>query len=228
MQLKLLEKHDEAAGIKTFIFENSENIFWKAGQYFRYKIENPSPDEKGIQRYFTNAAAPYENRIQISTRFMDPISTFKQDLDKIAIGSTIQASGPFGDFTLEDPADHEFIFIAGGIGITPFRSILLQLDNNKKPFRITLIYANRDQNIIFNSEFSGILERNSGFQFITAIDPVRVDENFLNEKIPDLTNKIYYISGPEPMVKGVEDTLAKMGITEDKIKHDYFPGYDVI
>ena len=227
MLLKLLEKKQETPDVKTFVIEAPVEMTWKAGQYMRYQIPNEAPDEKGIMRYFTNAAAPFEGHLQITTRYADPISTFKQDLDKLSPGAEIITTGPFGGFTLEDPIG-EYVFIAGGIGITPFRSMLLQLDHDQKPFTITLLYGNRTEDAVFRHEFEEIAQRNSGLKVEYAIGSQFIDEAFISEKVPNFSARTFYISGPEPMVKGIEATLAKMGVEEVKIHKDYFPGYDGI
>ncbi len=227
MILKLISKKQETPDVVTFVFEFPEEIAWKAGQYMRYRIPNEKADDKGIMRYFTNAAAPFEGHSQITTRYSDPVSTFKQDLDKIYIGGEIMANGPFGDFTIEDTTK-ELVFIAGGIGITPFRSILLQLDHDKKPFKITLLYGNRTEDAVFKAELEELARRNAGFKIIYAIGNQFIDTPFITSSVPEFQTKIFYLSGPEPMVKGIEATLSQMGIKEDQIRKDYFPGYDGI
>lgn len=227
MQLRLLEKRQITSDCITFIFENSEHVSWKAGQYFRYKIENSNPDDRKITRFFTNAAAPFENKIQITTRFVtERSSTFKLDLQQLEVGSTIEAFGPFGDFTLEDPSSKKICFIAGGIGITPFRSILLQLNADLKPFDITLLYANRNEEIVFKDELDQLAAKNSGLKINYVINPNKIEDADIQEAVSDFSTTIFYVSGPEPMVKGIEETLRKLGAKEENLKHDYFPGYE--
>lgn len=227
MQLKLVEKKQETSDCVTFIFENAEQASWLAGQYFRYKLENEAPDDRKITRYFTNAAAPFENKIQITTRFApEKSSTFKLDLQKLEVGAEIQVSGPFGDFTLEDPKGKKICFIAGGIGVTPFRSILLQLDHEQKPIDITLLYANRNDEIIFKDEFDALAAKNSGLKLDYVINPNKIEDAEIQKAVTDFATTIFYVSGPEPMVKGIAETLVKLGAIEENIKTDYFPGYE--
>lgn len=227
MQLKLLEKRQVSSDCITFIFENSEHSTWKAGQYFRYKIENENADDRKITRYFTNAAAPFENKVQLTTRFVtEKSSTFKLDLQKLEVGGIIEANGPFGDFTLDEPAGKKYCFIAGGIGITPFRSILLQLDHDQKPFEITLLYANRNEEIIFKDELDGLSARNSGLKINYVINPNKIEDAEIQAAVTDFATTSFYVSGPEPMVKGIEETLLRLGAKEENLKHDYFPGYE--
>jgi len=95
-----------------------------------YTFPNDNPDNRGVTRYFTISSTPFEDFIMITTRISRPSSSFKESLTEMKIGGRITASGPDGDFTIDDLGKN-YIFIAGGIGITPFRSILLQMDFEK-------------------------------------------------------------------------------------------------
>lgn len=227
MQLKLLEKRQETSDCFSFIFENLDQVSWQAGQYLRYKIENEQADDRKVTRYFTIAAAPFEGHFQLTTRFVsEKSSTFKIDLQKLEMGSVIEASGPFGDFTLENPEEgKKYCFIAGGIGVTPFRSILLQLDHEQKPFDITLLYANRSEEVVFRSELDQLASRNSGLKIHYVINPNKIEDSDIQAVVADFANTVFYVSGPEPMVKGLSETLIKLGANEETIKTDFFPGY---
>lgn len=228
MLLKLLSKKQEAGDVRTYVFGCEQEIGWKAGQYMRYRIPNEAADERGVMRYFTNSAAPFEGHIQISTRYPEVHSSFKNDLEALSIGGEIQVNGPFGDFTLDQPSG-EYVFIAGGIGITPFRAILLQLAHEGKPLKISLLYGNRSEDtIVFKEELEQLAAKNPDFKIAYAIGNQLIDESFIHNAVEDAVNKTFYLSGPEPMVKGIEQTLLKMGVREEQIKTDYFPGYDGI
>lgn len=127
MGLTLLEKHPEAGDATSFIFKPETPLVWQAGQFLHYNLLHQNPDERKAERYFTIASAPFEQNIWLTTRHMEKGSSFKAALFALPIGGNIEANGPEGDFVVNDLA-REFIFIAGGIGITPYRSILLDLD----------------------------------------------------------------------------------------------------
>ena len=129
-----------------------------------------------------------------------------------------------GDFIFDDP-EKQYVFLAGGIGVTPFRSILKQLDHDKKPINVTLLYANRDQNIVFKDELESIASTNQNFKIHYIFSPEHIDEKKIKDLIPDLMTPLFYVSGPEPMVDSLIETLKAIGITEDHIKGDWFPGY---
>lgn len=225
MVLKLLEKKQETKDVVTFIFESSETVSWQPGQFLHYVLHHEPTDDRGSDRWFTNSAAPFENLIRITTRHADEkSSSFKEKLFSLEVGKTIEASSVEGDFTLDDSAK-SYVFIAGGIGITPFRSILKQLDHDKKPINVTLLYSNRNQDIVFKEELEAIAAANPGFKIHYVFSPEHIDESKIKEFVSDLKTPLFYVSGPEPMVDAMNDMLKKMGVPEDHIKGDWFPGY---
>lgn len=225
MKLKLLEKKPETANVTTFIFEPQEQLSWKPGQYLHYVLHHLPTDDRGSDRWFTNSAAPFENQVHITTRHAtEKSSTFKQKLFALMEGKSIEITGVMGKFTLDDP-EKNHVFIAGGIGITPFRSMLAQLDHDKKPINVTLLYSNHDQNIVFKEELKRIASNNPNLKIHYVFSPEHIDEKKINDVVPDIMDPIFYVSGPEPMVDTLIETLKKMGVTEDHIKGDWFPGY---
>lgn len=225
MKLILKEKKQAAEGALTFIWESQEKLSWEPGQYLHYVLHHEPTDDRGSDRWFTNAAAPFENHAQITTRITkDKGSSFKKELANLKEGDDIEISFVEGDFTLDDP-EKEYVFIAGGIGITPYRSILKQLDHDKKPINVNLIYANRDQNVVFKDELEELATRNHNFKINYVFSPEHIDEAKIKQLVPDLTKPIFYVSGPEPMVDALSEMLEKMGIAKDHIKGDWFPGY---
>ncbi len=228
MRLKLINKKEETPDVVSFIFESEIPVNWKAGQFMRYHIEDPKSDDRTDDRYFTIASSPFEKNLILTTRFVpDDGSTFKKDLQRLKIGDYIEAHEPAGTFVIKDP-DQEYVFIAGGIGITPFRSILLDLDHDNLPINVTLIYANRDQNIVFKDIFDQLAQKHPSLKVHYIIDPQRIDETTIQSLISNIQLPTYYVSGPKPMVEAMEKMLAGIGVPEDHIKHDYFPGYEGI
>lgn len=225
MKLKLVEKRQETPEVTTFIFEPLESLTWHPGQYLHYVLHHLPTDDRGSDRWFTNAAAPFENHVRITTRqTTDKGSSFKKKLFSLVEGKKIEMSVIEGDFIVADE-NQELVFIAGGIGITPFRSILTQLDHDKKPINVTLLYSNRDQNIVYKDELEEIAKNNSNFKIHYIFSPEHIDEAKIKDVVPDLQKPLFYISGPEPMVDALGETLKKMGVAEDRLKQDWFPGY---
>ena len=225
MKLELLEKINETEDVISFIFKPLESLEWKAGQFVYYKIPHENPDNRGIIRHFTIASAPHEKYIRLTTRFFsEGGSSFKKALNSLEIGSQVDTFEIEGSFTVDDHKT-KYVFIAGGIGITPFRSILLDLSNKGKIKDIILFYGSRDENIVFENDFNEIALKNPAFKIHNVISPDRIDIDILREKVPDLFERKCYISGPMVMIKSVEECLIELGISSDMIKTDYFSGY---
>lgn len=225
MRLKLIKRKTEVPGVESFIFAPAEPLSWRAGQFLHYVLHHRPTDERGSDRWFTVASAPFESEVMITTRFTnEKSSTFKQTLGALHIGESIEISDIDGDFVVDDPSA-ELVFIAGGIGITPFHSILKEADHAGSKLRVTLIYANRNNDIVFKDELEKFAKNNPGLAIHYIVAPERVDENMLKKLVPNLQTPIFYVSGPEPMVKSLSAVLEGMGVAKEKIKQDDFPGY---
>lgn len=153
MELKLIDKEHLIDNVWAFRFRPDEPVTWTPGQFMRVELPHNSPDDEGTKRFFTVSSAPYEGFLQISTRVTD--STFKQALAALHVGSEeLQLiEKPDGDFVWED-TDRPLIFAAGGIGITPFHSILKQRVHDGKSLNVTLVYGGRGDNVPFKEELS--------------------------------------------------------------------------
>jgi ferredoxin-NADP reductase len=225
MKLKLKEIKEELQGVKTLVFEPENELNWIAGQFLHYVLHHRPTDDRGSDRWFTIASAPHEKVVKITTRFNnEKSSTFKTTLEEMKVGDNIEISELEGDFTVEDPA-RENVFIAGGIGVTPFYAILKDLEYKKYPINVTLLYANRDENIVYKDQLEEIAQNNPNFKIQYIISPDKINVNKLKDLIENLDNKIFYISGPEPMVDSLGTQLKEIGIKEENIKQDWFPGY---
>lgn len=226
MKLQFVSKIKETADVTSFIFQYPEGSSYTAGQFFHYVLHHRPTDDRGSDRFFTNAAAPFEKQVRITTReTKDTGSTFKKKLFSLVEGKSIEVSNISGDFTLTD-LNKEYIFLAGGIGITPFRSILVQLAHEGTMPNITLVYANRDkESIVYKEELEDLANKFPALQIQYIFSPVHIDENKIRELIPDFARKIFYVSGPEPMVDALGESLKAMGLPEENLKQDWFPGY---
>lgn len=223
ISLVLVKKYPEVTDTITFLFQPEEKFDYTAGQFLKYTLPHSNPDDRGIQRYFTIVSAPSEGFVQISTRFSQKSSTFKQALKNMEPGDKIQAEGPMGSFTFDETIP-EMVWIAGGIGITPFRSILKQLDHDNLNPKITLLYANRSADIPFKELIDEFKSRHNNFKVIYTQE--RLGEDFIKNHVPDLGLPTFYVSGPEPLVESLMEMLTNMGIEKNKLKRDAFPGYE--
>ena len=222
MGLELKEKENLVDNVWAFRFEPITPFTWVAGQFIRVELPHDNPDAEGTKRWFTVSSAPYEGIVQITTRVTD--STFKQALAALPIGDRLPLlEKPDGDFVWED-SDKPLVFVAGGIGVTPFRSILKQRTHDHQPLNVTLIYGNRTDAIVFKDEFDRYAAEDSEFNvhYVTG-GPLTTAK--LAELVPNLNFSLVYVSGPEPMVEALGDQLKAARLPEAQLKQDFFPNY---
>jgi len=227
MFLKFIEKIQNTADCFSFFFDSPDRVIFKAGQHMNFTLPHDNPDDRGINRYFTISSAPHEERIMITTRIArEHSSTFKNALMGMGKGQEISALQPQGKFIIEDYS-RSYVFFAGGIGITPFRSILVDLDHVKriKEMEVFLLYANRSNDIVFKDELDLLATRNLSLIVRYVISPEVCNIEMLKAVIPNYRDKTYYISGPPGMVKSIGDSLTAENIGDSQINRDFFPGY---
>ena len=224
MRLTLAERKVEAPGVESFILTPQEPLRWRAGQFLHYVLHHEPTDDRGSDRWFTVSSAPAEGRVMITTRRAEEKgSSFKTALFALKVGETLEISDVDGDFTLDDPTK-EYVFIAGGIGATPFRAILRQLEHEGKQTKITLFYANRDEHIPYKAELEEMARNNPNLKIVYVVGG-RIDEAKIKETVADISTPLFYVSGPEPMVDAMNKILKGMGVPEAHVKGDWFPGY---
>ncbi len=224
MTLTFIEKEHLVDNVWAFRFKPSEPLTWTAGQYVRVELPHDNPDDEGTQRWFTNSAAPFEGILQISTRVTE--STFKQALSKLEPGSTALQliENPEGDFVWQD-SGAPIVFVAGGIGVTPFRSILKQRAHDGQSLKATLVYGSRTPDVPFKDELEEWTNTDPSLTVhYVAGAPLTAER--LTELVPDLNASLVYVSGPEPMVEALGDDLKKHGLPESQLKQDFFPNYN--
>ena len=235
--VKLLRREEVAEGTMSFYFEKPEGFQFKPGQYLDCTlVDPPEIDAEGNIRSFSLASAPVEPHLMLSTRMRD--TAFKRVFKKMPIGSPLSVEGPMGSFALHNNASRTAIFIAGGIGITPFRSMIVNATRTDLANRIVLLYANRrPEDATFLEELQKLESENDNFQFIgvmTGMDKSKrtwngktgyIDKAMLTRHIPDLQGPIYYVAGPPAMVSAMKATLTDAGVNEDDIRAEDFAGY---
>jgi len=220
MNLTLLEKELLAENIWAFRFRPETPLTWVAGQFIQVKLPHDHPDAEGTKRWFTVSSAPYEGIIQITTRVTP--STFKQALAALPVGGQLPLiAEPEGDFTWVD-TDRPLVFVAGGIGMTPFRSILRQRFHDHQPLGVTLIYGSRTADMPFKDEFTEMSAANPGFKVEYVVgEPITAAKLY-----PAMRDALIYVSGPEPMVEALGDQIRAAGLPDAQLKQDFFPNYN--
>lgn len=238
MEITLKEKKLEAQDIWSFIFSKPEGLVFQAGQFLQLLVPHDNPDDRGIKRYFTIAASPSEDFLMITTKIIKSSSTFKKALYDSEIGTSFEAVDPAGPFVLPEETV-PCVLIAGGIGVTPYRSMAKFCADKKLPIPLKLVYANKTpEETAYFDFFKNLEKENKFFQaFYTMTEPEnskikwesrvgRIDKALIKEVAGKLDKNLYYISGPEPMVESYKTLLNQMGISGERIRLDYFPGYE--
>lgn len=231
--MKVTLDHTEVAAenIVTFWFKPAKPVRYVAGQFIEMTLPHDNADERGIKHWFTLSSSPSEELISITTKHAaDRVSTFKQVLFALNPGDEITISEPMGDFVLPKDISRPLVFVAGGIGITPMRSMVKWLHDNQEHRTIHLLYAaNSLEEVAFRELFNDygcpteIILTNppSGWMGLTG----HLDAAKILEIAPDVDGKLYYLSGPEPMVEALEKDLIDAGVDKRRIVGDFFPGY---
>lgn len=236
--LPLRERRTVAEGTMSFVFDLEGRSFpFSPGQYNIVTLSNPLyQDEEGDTRSFSIASSPRDPFLLIATR-MRP-SAFKRTLAEIPLGTGVTFSGPRGTFTLPQDTANPLVFVAGGIGITPFRSMIKHATEQRSTHKLTLMYSNRTpQGAPFLDELRGWERANPNFHFIpTMTEPEAavpawmgrtgyIDANFLRDTLQNLEPYIFYAAGPPNMVDAVTQALAQAGVAEDRRRTEQFAGY---
>lgn len=233
--VKLKGKEEIAKETMAFRFEKPNDFKFKAGQFSRFTlIDPPENDDEGNSRTFTLTSAPFEKDLIVATRMRS--TAFKRSLKKIPIGIELKLEGPTGSFVLHSKVDIPAVFLTGGIGITPVRSILQQATHDKLAHEIFLFYSNHTpQDAAFMNEFKELAQKNSHFHFIPVMSKAEkgtwngesghIDLKMLSRYLSDIKKPIYYISGPNDMVSAMEEMLHKAGISDDNVRSEVFGGY---
>ena len=227
--------------VRTLAFEitRPRGFQFKAGQTVDLTWINPSEtDSEGDTRTFSIASAPDDPQLLFATRLRD--TAFKRILERTPLGAALRMEGPFGDLTLHNNASRPAILIAGGIGITPFRSMVRRAAHEKLPHRILLFYANKSpESAAFLEEFEAMGKEDSNFAFIPTMgnpspswqgETGRISAEMLNRHLnsiasPDTAGPIYYVAGPPAMVTGIRSVLNNAGIDDDDVRSEEFSGY---
>ncbi|GHO50371.1 RnfABCDGE type electron transport complex subunit D [Ktedonospora formicarum] len=234
--LTLSRKTKMAPDIIDFVFKSSQKLAFTPGQYMEFTLAHPHSDSRGNRRYFTLASSPTENFVHLGVRFYEQGSSFKKAMYTMNGKTQFIGAQVAGDFTLPPDPKQKLVFIAGGIGITPFRSMLKYLLDIHQRRDITLLYINKTRNEIVYADILSAAQARLGLKiFYTLTDRTalplnwtglvgRINEQMLMKIVPDYNEYIFYLSGPPDMVKAYEQVLRNMKIKHSQIKKDFFPG----
>ena len=235
LSLKTINKIAE--NTYDFIFQPDRKLKFRPGQYLEWTLAHERMDKRGMRRYFTIASSPTEEDIIMGVKFYEKPSSYKQALIYLNPGDTVVASQLAGDFVLPKDKSQNLVFIAGGIGVTPFRSMIKYLLDLKDKRDIIIFYSNKGAQDIAYKEIFDEAEKTLGIKTVYCLsDQASTPLNWSGEKgfvnkqmiekwAPDFKERIFYISGPRSMILSFQETLENSGVPKNNIKTDFFPGF---
>jgi ferredoxin-NADP reductase len=234
----LKERKTLCADTMAFYLERPDAFEFEAGQFANFTLlASAHRDLKGSTRAFSIASAPHERSLMIAMRMR--ATAFKRSLNSLPIGTEVLLQGPYGWMTLPKKGDRPVVLLAGGIGITPFRSLVWHAAESLSPRKILLFYSVRiPEEAAFVEELQEMEHYNDRYKLICTVtqpekartpwrgETGRISIDILSKWIPDLSVPIYYIAGPPGMVAGVGQMLVGAGISEQDIRAEEFAGYE--
>lgn len=234
--LRLVRKAKLAPDVYDFIFAPKQKLAFAPGQYMEWTLGHSAPDSRGNRRYFTLASSPTEDYVRLGIKFYENSSTFKRAMLSLDQKTEIVASHLAGDFVLPNNPNQKCVFIAGGIGITPFRSMIKYLLDTRQRGPIVLFYANKT---VGDFVYVDVLERAKqelGIKTIYTVTDTRqlppwwkgkvgrISPQLIKAEVPDYMNCVFYISGPKGMIDSFKELLSQLHVRESHIKTDFFSG----
>jgi ferredoxin-NADP reductase len=249
--LPFVKKEQVAHETYSFFFdrEGQPDFDFTAGQYIRMSLEIENPDERGSSHYFTISSSPLEKEyLTITTKIVVQASTFKQTLSSLTPGTPVRFFGPNGDFTLPEHPEKPIVFLAGGIGITPSHSMITFAAKAGASFAMTLFVSfSTVEEAVFYDELKKIGQEHENVQIVYTVTHLfepepqsrrpeestqpwsgetgRISADMIKNYIQNVQNAQYYISGPQKMVSAMAEITSQMGVPEEQVKKEDFPGY---
>jgi ferredoxin-NADP reductase len=236
MRAQLKEKREIAKGTLLATFDLlGQDVEFKPGQYFFVTLPDVGhQDERGLRRHITVVTSPTEKGVLgFATRMRD--SAFKRSLRELPAGAEVEVEPPKGNFVLPEETSRPLVFVAGGIGITVFRSMLRYIQDTGLGHRVTLIYSNRDrESTAFLDELRELEQESPNFRLVLTMtqDPGwdgesrKIDAQFFRDYLgDDLNEYTFLVAGPPGMVEGMQEALAEAGAKEENVIPERYSGY---
>lgn len=226
-EVALLGREEVAEGTMAFRFAKPAGFAFKGGQAVSLALVHPPAEPNSARRTFSLASAPFEDELVVATRMREG-SAFKRALKVLPLGTPVRLTGPLGAMTLHEDRARAAVLIAGGIGITPFRSLLLQAEHEGLAHPLLLAYSNRQRgHAAFLAELEALQRRNARFRLLARMTDAEgfVDEAALAQFTRGAPAPIYYLAGPPAMVQAMKAILARIGAGAADVRSEEFYGY---
>jgi NAD(P)H-flavin reductase len=236
VRAQIKEKREVAKGTLLVVFDLlGSEVDFRPGQYFWVTLlDPPYDDEKGPRRHISVVTSPNDRGVLgLCTRLRD--SAFKRSLAELPVGTEVDVEEPKGEFALPEETDRPYVFIAGGIGITVFRSMLVYIGEEGLPHRVTLVYSNSDrESTAFLDELRELERANPNLRVVLTMtdDPDwdgesrHVNGDFLRDHLDgDLASFTYLAAGPPAMVDAMVEVLRDAGVPDEHVRPQRFSGY---
>ena len=235
MRSLVKEKREVAKGTLLVVFDlQGEEVDFRPGQYFWVELPDRGyEDEKGLRRHISVVTSPTERGVLgLCTRLRD--TAFKKTLAELELGDEVEVEEPKGDYRLPEDTSSHYVFVAGGIGITVFHSMLRWIADTGAPYRVTLVYSNRDrESTAFLDELQELERTLPDFRLVTIMtddpgwdgDSRRIDADVLRDHLGELGDSTYLVAGPPAMVEAVAGQLSEAGVPDEQVLPSRFSGY---
>jgi ferredoxin-NADP reductase/Na+-translocating ferredoxin:NAD+ oxidoreductase RnfD subunit len=225
--LTLKEKIRLTPDTYDFVFDAGGPVKFKPGQYMEFTLDHSKPDSRGNRRYLSLACSPTEKNIRIGVKFGSPPSSFKKALITLSAGQKIVAGQLIGDFTLPKDPNKKLVLIAGGIGITPFRSMIKYLIDTNQKRDIVVIYSAKTKDDFVYQDVLRQAQDKLGIKtiYVETATQGHMDSIRLAREILDYIDRTFYISGSHGVIVAFEDILKELKVPRSQVITDYFPGF---
>lgn len=217
MDLVFLRKIQNAPLIWSFFFDKPPALQWQPGDYVEISLAQAGPH--GDKRWMTIASSPSEDEVMFTTKIPERPSEYKLAMSRLTPGDIVTCSPPMGNFNLPKNESEKLLFVAAGIGITPYRSMLKWLQDNDDSRDIVLVYTAKPDEFICGDVIEG-----SHIPVFTSSE--RIDFHWIKKQVTGYTERTCYFAGPQPLCESLYEQALSDGRARSSLKLSYFEGYD--
>ncbi len=229
-ETKLIEIIPRTADVTSYRFPRPSDLIYRPGQYFMITIRQ---DNKELMHHFSFSSSPTEKEhFEFTKKLTD--HEYSLTLKTMKIGDWARIDAPYGQFIF-DGESPKIALLAGGIGITPFISIIKNATDKHLDSKITLFYGCRTENdIVFKKELESMQNENRNLKMVCVVNQPSsqwtgetgvITADIIKKSLPDWNENVFYTCGPPPMVKAMEAIIESIGLPKNQMRQEYFIGY---